>query len=196
MSDNIWNYEYEKGKVIKPGTLLLAEPFMADENFRRSVILICRHDEDGTHGLLLNKPIKLRIQDLLNNFPLDFDAKLLLGGPVGTDVIQTVHNQGILLPDSVKLSDGVFWGGNFEQLKKYIRLGTMKTQHVRFFLGYSGWTPGQLEEELKENSWIIADGASDALFYSSSNTMWQDVLTKMGGIYKTMAGYPESPILN
>ncbi len=197
MSESIWSFELEKHKKIKPGTLLLAEPFMEDENFKRAVILVGKHDKDGTHGFLLNKPIKLRVQDLLNNFPLDFDAKLFLGGPVGTDIIQTLHNQGSLLPDSMQISDGVFWGGDFEQIKKHIRQGNLKTQHIRFYLGYSGWSSGQIEEELNDNSWIIAEGeANEAIFYSETNNLWQSILNKMGGIYKTMAKYPESPILN
>ncbi len=196
MSEQIWSYELEKHKVIKPGSLLLAEPFMGDENFKRAVILICKHDKDGTDGLLLNKPIKLRIQDLLNNFPLDFDAKLLLGGPVGTDTIQALHNQGQLLPESTKISDGVFWGGDFEQIKKHIRQGNIKTQHIRFYLGYSGWSAGQLDEELNDNSWIISEGANQAIFYTETNMLWQSTLNNMGGIYKIMANYPESPILN
>jgi putative transcriptional regulator len=191
-----WSFEYEKDKRIGVGTLLLAEPFMDDDNFRRAVVLVCRHDADGTHGLLLNKPIDLRLQDVIENFPLGYDGKLLLGGPVGTDLIQVIHNRGTLIEGSMKIADGVYWGGNFEQIKKLIRQGTLTSAHLRFFIGYSGWDEGQLDLEVRDSSWIITTGANELLFYHSPSEMWKEKMQAMGGMYKAMALYPESPMLN
>lgn len=191
-----WSFEYEKDKRIGAGTLLLAEPFMDDDNFRRAVVLVCRHDADGTHGLLLNKPIDLRLQDVIENFPLGYDGKLLLGGPVGTDLIQVIHNRGTLIEGSMKIADGVYWGGNFEQIKKLIRQGTLTSAHLRFFIGYSGWDEGQLDLEVRDSSWIITTGANELLFYHSPSEMWKEKMQAMGGMYKAMALYPESPMLN
>lgn len=191
-----WSYEFEKGKQVKPGSLLLAEPFMDDDNFRRAVVLICRNDADGTHGLLLNKPVDLRLQDVIENFPLSYEGKLMLGGPVGTDLIQVIHNRGTLIEGSLKIAEGVYWGGNFEQIKKLIRQGTLTTAHLRFFIGYAGWDEGQLDAEIKDSSWIISTGANETLFYHHPENMWRLKLQSMGGVYKSMAGYPESPMLN
>jgi putative transcriptional regulator len=191
-----WSFEYEKDKRIGAGTLLLAEPFMDDDNFRRAVVLVCQHDADGTHGLLLNKPIDLRLQDVIENFPLGYDGKLLLGGPVGTDLIQVIHNRGTLIEGSMKIADGVYWGGNFEQIKKLIRQGTLTSAHLRFFIGYSGWDEGQLDLEVRDSSWIITTGANELLFYHSPSEMWKEKMQAMGGMYKAMALYPESPMLN
>lgn len=191
-----WSYEFEKAKVIKQGTLLLAEPFLEDENFRRAVVLVCRIDQQGTHGLLLNRPIDLRLQDVIENFPLDFNDKLYLGGPVGTDLIQVIHNRGTLIDGSMQIADGLFWGGDFEQIKKFIRNGTLTKAHLRFFIGYSGWDEGQLEIEVKDSSWIISTGANELIFHTQSKDMWQKKLSEMGGIYKFMASYPENPSLN
>lgn len=194
--EKIWNYDFEKGKGISSGSLLLAEPFMEDDNFKRAVVLVCRHDEDGTHGLLLNKPVDLRLQDVIEHFPLGYDGKLMLGGPVGMDLIQVIHNRGSLIEGSMEIADGVYWGGNFEQIKKYIRQGKLTSAHLRFFIGYSGWELGQLEEEVKDSSWIIATGANEVIFHNGFSEMWRNKMSAMGSVYKLMAGYPENPLLN
>lgn len=187
-----WNNEYESVQTIHAGSLLLAEPTMDDDYFREAVILICRHDHDGTHGLMLHHKLDERIQELVENFPLDFAGKVLLGGPVGHDLMQFVHNRGTLIPDSREISAGVFWGGNFEQLKKHIRAGQITENEVRFFVGYCGWDVGQLAEEIKENSWILVNGANRALFHTPTENLWKSILRNMGGIYQKMADEPEA----
>jgi putative transcriptional regulator len=200
MSDNpipIWSYEYEKNKPLEVGSLLLSEPFMWDENFKRTVILVCRHHSiEGTSGVILNKPVKLNLEDLLGNFPKGFGGKLYLGGPVGTDVIQIVHTMGHLLEGSVKLCEGVYWGGHFDQLKKLIRQGEITNKQVRFYIGYSGWDAKQLQDEMKENSWIIAPSKHEYIFNDDPDGIWRKIMNDMGGIYHTMANYPENPALN
>ena len=200
MSDKkaqIWNFEFERGKPLQPGSLLLSEPFMWDENFRRTVILVCRHHSvEGTSGVILNKPVKLELEDLLENFPKGFGGKLYLGGPVGTDMIQMVHTMGHKLTDSQKLCEGVYWGGNFDQLRKLIRQGEITRNHVRFYIGYSGWDAKQLQDEIKDNSWIIAQARHEYIFNEDPDSVWRKIMTDMGGLYQTMASYPENPNLN
>lgn len=198
MSDNesIWSYDFEKDKEIVPGRLLLSEPFMFDENFRRTVVLLCSHDdENGTVGVILNKPINLRLNDVVEEFP-QFKGKLYLGGPVATDTLQFIHSLGDEIEGSVKLSDHVYWGGNFEQLRTLVTAGKLKPDDVKFYLGYSGWETGQLLQEMKDNSWIIAKGNYKHIFQSDVNTLWKNVMKEMGGVYDTMANYPENPTLN
>ncbi|MBS1619734.1 MAG: YqgE/AlgH family protein [Bacteroidetes bacterium] len=195
--NTIWSYEYEKDKAIQPGSLLLSEPFMPDENFRRTVILVCRHHSvEGTSGVILNKPVQLSLDDLLDNFPKDFGGRLYLGGPVGTDMIQMVHTMGHKITDSTKLAEGLWWGGNFDQLKKLIRQGEITSNHVRFYIGYSGWEAQQLRDEIRDNSWIIAQARHEYVFDSDPDQLWRKIMNGMGGIYQTMAGYPENPNLN
>ena len=194
--EKIWSYEFEKSKGIKPGQLLLSEPFMLDENFRRTVVLVCEHDnENGTVGLIINKSINLRLNDVVEDFP-PFKAKLFLGGPVGTDTLQFLHSMGDEIEGSVKLSDQLYWGGNFEQLKLMIQTGKINPADIRFFLGYSGWGTGQLEQELKDNSWIIAKATHKGIFKIPNEDIWKETMKDMGGVYSTMAGYPENPALN
>jgi len=194
--EKIWGYEFEKDKGIKQGSLLLSEPFMMDENFRRTVVLVCEHNfENGTIGIILNKPIKLRMNEVVEDFP-PFKGKLYLGGPVGTDTMQFLHSLGDEIEGTVKLSEHLYWGGNFEQLKLLIKEGKIGPDDVHFFLGYSGWGVGQLEEEMKSNSWIVAKATHQHIFQTAPDDLWKAVMKNMGGLYDTMAGYPEDPLLN
>jgi putative transcriptional regulator len=148
--NKIWSYDFEKSKELKAGQLLLSEPFMPDENFRRTVVLVCEHTPDnGTVGLIINKPINLRLNDIMEDFPA-FKGKVFLGGPVGTDTLQFLHSLGNLVEGSVKLAENLYWGGNFEQIKMLMLEEKIKPNDIRFYLGYSGWTVGQLHSELKE----------------------------------------------
>lgn len=194
--DKVWSYDFEKHKTVKAGTLLLSEPFMFDENFRRTVVLVCSHTEaDGTVGVILNKPVNLRLNDVVEGFP-QFKGKLFLGGPVGTDTLQFVHSLGEEIEGCVKLSEHLYWGGDFGELIRLVKNGQVKPDDVRFYLGYSGWETGQLQQELEDNSWIIATGNYRHIFQSDHTQLWKNVMKEMGGVYETMAGYPENPILN
>jgi putative transcriptional regulator len=194
--ENIWSYEFERNKGLKAGQLLLSEPFMFDENFRRTVVLVCEHTtENGTVGLILNKPINLRLNDVVEGFPA-FKGKIFLGGPVGTDTMQFLHCLGHKIENSLKLADNLYWGGNFEQVKEMLGKGEIQIDQVRFFLGYSGWSAGQLEDELKENAWIITQATNQHIFSTPYDNLWKNTMKEMGGVYNTMAGYPENPGLN
>ena len=194
--EKIWSYEFEKSKELKAGQLLLSEPFMPDENFRRTVVLVCEHNhENGTVGLILNKPINLRLTEIMEDFP-PFKGKVFLGGPVGTDTLQFLHALGDQVDGSVQLAENLYWGGDFEQVKQLMRNETIKPDDIRFYLGYSGWTPGQLQGELKENAWIITQASNKQIFQTPYESLWREVMRNMGGIYSTMAGYPENPALN
>ncbi|HRN95370.1 MAG: YqgE/AlgH family protein [Chitinophagales bacterium] len=195
MSKNIWSYEYEKDKQITPGKLLLSEPFMLDENFSRTVVLVCEHDmENGTMGLILNKPVKIRLNEIVPTLP-PFAGKIYLGGPVGTDTMQFVHRLGEKIEGSVELADGLFWGGSFEQIKLLIENNNVKPDDIAFYIGYSGWGAEQIQDEMKSSSWIISQAKASYIFNYQDN-IWREALKEMGGIYATMAGYPENPILN
>lgn len=195
-NEKIWGYEFERTKQLNAGQLLLSEPFMHDENFKRTVVLICEHNTtNGTVGLIVNKPINLKLAEIVEEFP-PFKGKVFLGGPVGTDTLQFLHSLGDEIEGSIKLSDHLYWGGNFEQLKLMIKEGKIQANDIRFYLGYSGWAVGQLEQELKDNSWIINKATYKDIFQTPYDGLWREVMKNMGGIYSTMAGYPENPTLN
>jgi putative transcriptional regulator len=193
--NKIWSYDLEKGKKVGAGQMLLAEPFMLDDNFRRAVVLLCDHSvENGTVGIILNKPINLRMNDVMEGFP-DYTGRIFLGGPVSTDSLMFLHTNGDI-EGCNKLNEGLYWGGNFEQVKAMLQSGALNEKNIRFYLGYAGWSSDQLTEELKDNSWIIAKAEAAHIFKANEENLWHDILHSLGGVYTIMAGYPENPLLN
>ena len=182
--------------TIQPGKLLLAEPFMRDSHFKRTVVLLTDHGEGGSVGFILNKQIDSSIDDLVADFP-EFNSTVFYGGPVQTDTIHYIHNVGDLLDDSTRIADGVYWGGNFEKLKFLITAELIKPKNIRFFVGYSGWSEGQLQDELDANSWIVTPNATKELVFDQDvEALWKRVLKGLGGRYNVYSNYPTDPRLN
>ena len=177
------------------GNILIAEPFLAGSYFNRSIILLATYSENGAVGFILNKKVDYPVEDLFVDFP-DFDAEIHIGGPVGTDSIYFIHSLGDLIPGSIHIRENLYWGGDFEALKLQIKLGLVNPLQVRFFLGYSGWEAGQLEEEIGENSWLVADIPQADLMNIDENLMWVESVRSMGGKYTMWENFPENPSLN
>ena len=178
-------------KNAKCGQILLAEPFMVDPNFRRSVVLLCEHEKEGSLGFILNKILDIKINELITDFP-EFEANIYYGGPVQTDTIHYVHNVHNLLKDSQKVSKGVFWGGDFEKLKFLVDSNMITPDNIRFFVGYSGWSEDQLKEEIGIGSWVPAEMDSKYLFKSKHTNLWEKVMKKKGDIFSVISQVPES----
>lgn len=181
--------------IIKAGTILIAEPFMRDSPFKRSVVLICEHREDGTVGFILNKPIEMKIEDLIGDFP-EFEASVYYGGPVATDTIHYIHNVGDLLENSNEVTRGVYWGGDFEKLKFLVNSKLIKPENIKFFIGYTGWTGGQLDGEIEEGTWITDHMYANYAFKDGGEELWSTVLNNKGDTYTVIAQMPESPSFN
>lgn len=181
---------------LSKGDLLISEPFLPDPNFERSVILLCEHNEDGSIGFVLNKPMELQLKDVLEEVN-GFEKVLYRGGPVQEDTLHFIHRFGTSLEGSEEIGNGIYWGGNFEQLLSMINTKQLNPTDFLFFVGYSGWSPGQLENELKEESWIVHKNASPFdVFDSSAPNLWRKVLNNMGGKYRMFSNYPIDPRLN
>ncbi len=182
---------------VKPakGRILLSEPLMGDYFFGRSVVLLAEHNEEGSFGTILNKPISANFNDIVKDFP-DFDAPVYLGGPVDTENLFYVHTKGDLLPDSLEIIKGVFWGGDIGMLKEMMLLKTIQPKDIRFFIGYSGWAASQLDQELEKNSWIIARATSQKVFGIEPTIMWENIVNKMGEEYKYWKNFPVDPNAN
>ena len=177
---------------INIGSALIAEPFMYDHNFGRSVILICDHNEiDGTVGFVVNKKTPYKINQLIEDFP-EFDAPTFSGGPVETETLHYIHNVGDLLEGSVEITQGIYWGGHFDKLKFLIQSELIKPNNIRFFIGYSGWDAGQLEGELTHGSWILDEVYSNYIFKIKPNHLWSEILSNKGNTYSVIAQMPDS----
>jgi putative transcriptional regulator len=177
------------------GRLLVAEPFLTDRNFGRAVILLVEHNRKGSIGFILNKPLEMRVDEILPDFP-PFEQTVYLGGPVQRNQLFYIHTLGEKLEGSMKISDDIWWLGDFEQLKTEILEGAVTPNQVRFFAGYSGWESGQLNRELEEKSWFVAQSRLDLVFHDAKSRHWNRTLQTMGSKFAMMANYPENPSLN
>lgn len=179
----------------RQGSILIAEPFLAGSYFNRSIIILASFNENGAVGFILNKKVDFPVEDIFVDFP-DFDSEIHIGGPVGTDSVYFIHTLGDVIPESMHIAGNLYWGGDFETLKARINLGLVNSNQVRFFLGYSGWEAGQLEEEIRENSWLVASIPESELMTINEHSMWVDAVRSVGGKYKMWENFPENPSLN
>lgn len=181
---------------VEEGNLLLAQPFMLDPNFKRSVVLVCEHkNERGSLGFILNKPLHMNIQELISDFP-EIESSVYFGGPVATDTIHYIHDKGDLLEDSVEVYKGIFWGGNFERLKFLIENKLIKETNIQFFVGYSGWSEEQLIGELDSGSWVVAEMDSNYLFHKDESILWKKVMENKGSAYGVIGQMSDAHRLN
>lgn len=176
------------------GRILISEPLLNDSYFKRSVVLLTEHSEEGSVGFVLNKPIDIPITDIISDFPT-FETTLYVGGPVGKDTVHYIHTLGELIPNSVHVKDDIYWGGDFDQVKEYIREGLIQPSQIRFFLGYSGWSPNQLEGELENNAWLVSEVDSTKIMQPDED-MWKKILHSLGSHYKSWTNCPENPTMN
>jgi len=180
--------------IPNQGRVLISEPLLSDSYFKRSVVLITEHSEEGAVGFVLNKSIDIPLNEILADFP-KFKAKVYIGGPVAKDTVHFLHTLGELVPNSVHVIDNIYWGGDFNSLKELINEGIVKSSQVRFFLGYSGWSPKQLEEEIKNNAWLVTEVDSKKIMSAEKN-IWKKILNELGRKYKVWSNTPENPTMN
>ncbi|QGY45407.1 YqgE/AlgH family protein [Maribellus comscasis] len=177
------------------GRILIAEPFLSGNYFNRSVVLLVAHSSKGAVGFILNKRVEFPIHEVFPDFP-EFDAKVYLGGPVSTDSVYFIHKLGEQIPGSIHVLGNLYWGGDFVELKRQIKIGLLQPSDVRFFLGYSGWDSGQLEQEIKEDSWLVTDVEEEVVMRELNQASWADFVKKAGQRYTIWENFPENPSLN
>lgn len=178
------------------GRLLISEPFLMDPNFKRSVILITEHQEEGTVGFILNHSSTLLLKDVIPELE-DANFPVYLGGPVETDTIHFLHRCPDLITDGQEVVKGIFWGGNFESLKVLIDTNRINEEDIKFFIGYSGWGNEQLMKEMKENTWIASDEFhADVVFSNNEENLWREVIINLGPKYAHVSNFPQDPNLN
>ena len=179
----------EKGKV------LISEPFLLDNYFKRSIVLLTEHSEEGSVGFVLNKPVSIKISEVMNDFP-EVNASISLGGPVQTNTLHYIHTLGDIIPESIQVIDNIYWGGEFEVVKRLLETGNLNSSNIRFFLGYSGWQSNQLNEELEDNAWIITRIKPEEIMSPMNKYFWNKTLNRMGKKFQMWANFPENPQMN
>lgn len=180
----------------KKGKLLIAEPALTgDVSFNRSVVLIAEHNEEGSVGFILNKPLEYFINDLVTEIFIPF--RVYNGGPVEQDNLYFIHKVPHLISNSIEISDGIFWGGDFEKIIDLINEKEISEEDIRFFLGYSGWASLQLDEELSSKSWVVVKNEYQSeIIHKSTTAIWKEKMLQLGGDYLLWSNAPENPSLN
>lgn len=182
--------------IIHKGCLLYAEPsIIGDICFNRAVILITEYNAEGTVGFILNKPLGFSIDELVPELRERFPV--YNGGPVEQDNLYFIHNVPELIPHSLEISSGIYWGGNFDSAILHVNSGAIQPHNIRFFLGYSGWAPDQVETECESDSWIVTQNTFQSkLLTIPIEDLWKKQLVTMGTEYAVWSNAPEDPSLN
>ncbi len=187
-------FKVESKLPPEQGRVLIAEPFLPGDYFSRSTVLLVQCSAEGDVGFILNKPTDFLVKDLFKGFP-DFESNVFLGGPVSSDKLFFLHTLGEKIPDSLHISGQLYWSGDFEHLTALIRAGIVEETEVRFFLGYSGWSAGQLATEISDFSWVVIEPEMDTIL-SSDEKFWNESIKNIGGKALLWQNFPESPELN
>lgn len=182
--------------IPKKGDLLIAEPaIIGDISFNRSIVLLADHTHEGSIGFILNKPLEYNINDLVPEVEASF--KVYNGGPVEQDNLYFIHKVPQLIPNSIEISLGIFWGGDFSKVAELITNNTIDESDIRFFLGYSGWDTNQLETELKANSWLVTENIyKKNIIEKDYEFFWKEKMLEFGGEYSIWSNAPENPNYN
>ncbi len=182
-------------QVPERGSVLLSEPFIEDPFFKRTVVLLCEHNEEGSFGFVLNNYIDIELDQIVDEFP-HIPYSISVGGPVKNSNLFYIHTLGDLIPESVMIMEGLYFGGDFEVLKAKLIAGVVEWSAVRFFIGYSGWSANQLEEEMKEKSWFVTKVNKKTLMSTEDKDLWKSIMKKLGPRGKLIANLPVDPELN
>ncbi len=183
---------------LKPsrGKILLSEPFLVDDFFTRSVVLLCEHGPEGSFGFVLNNYTDLSFMDINPKFP-DIPIKISIGGPVKPEHLYFIHTLDNEQIGCQHILENIYLGGDFELVLNMLQVNSEVMDHVRFFLGYSGWTAGQLHDELEDKSWLVVPAPESSYIMDiSREEIWKDLMQSQGGVYKLMSKFPLDPRMN
>ena len=181
-----------KDKNIISGTLLISQPLIDDKRFNKKIIIITEHNNEGTLGFIINELTNIKILDLFKDFKI-INNLCYLGGPVDNNNLFYFHKKGNIINDSKKIFKNLYFGGNFNQIKEYIKSGIIKEDEICFFLGYCGWTKNQLELELKEKCWIVYN---KKINFIDNHLEWSELLIKYDEKYKIWINAQDDFYLN
>jgi putative transcriptional regulator len=180
---------------LAPGVLLIADPFLKDPNFMRTVVFLTEHREDGTIGFVLNRQYENTLDELLPEIE-GHKLPVYYGGPVQMNTIHFLHRYPEEVPGGIEIMKGIYWGGDFDKVIELINSGKLITERIRFYIGYSGWSKGQLETEMAEKTWLTVEATRRLIFHEQTEEIWKDSLRHMGGDYEMMVNFPIDPQLN
>lgn len=177
------------------GILLIADPFLKDPNFLRTVVFLCEHKDEGSFGFVLNRKYENTLDELIPELE-GHHLPVFYGGPVQMDTIHFLHQYPDEIPGGQEVINGVYWGGDFEAVVNLIKNEEIDFNKIRFYIGYSGWSNGQLSDEMNEKSWLTVMATRKLIFHRNYEEIWKDSLKHLGGDYEIMVNFPIDPQLN
>lgn len=182
--------------VPKAGNVLLSEPFLDDPYFGRKVVLLCEHNEEGSFGFVLNNFVDIDVDEVMDDLP-KLNTRISVGGPVKNGNLYYLHTRGDI-DESIAVVDGVYMGGDFDRIKNLLLSGELTSKDIRFFVGYSGWSPAQLQDEIRSRSWFVADADRNDIMRTDeeNETFWKRLISGMGEGFTHIANAPNDPSLN
>lgn len=184
---------FENNEEPMAGGFLLSDPFQGDPFFERAVVYLCQHDVDGTFGFVLNNPLALSLHDIIEQQGLK-DHALFIGGPVAKNQLFFLHNLGERIANSLACGHDIYFSGDFDSLIEYIDSNGCDAIKLKFFVGYSGWDENQLEEEIKEHSWIAVNNIPSSYVFEENHTaLWKSCMDLQGTKFKMIANFPKNP---
>jgi putative transcriptional regulator len=196
----LFNFNKLNSLSTEKGRILISDPFLNDDYFSNSVILLCESNEKRAFGLILNHYIDEELSDLMTKFTHinTSEFKISLGGPVDTDSIYYIHNRPDLIEGSINVFDNLYLGNgdNFDAIADLINSNKIIKNEIKFFLGYSGWTDGQLSEELERNSWFVGNLSAKTIMEYHETDIWKKTLEKMSEKHRVISNFPQNPMLN
>jgi len=179
------------------GNILISEPFLNDIYFQRSVVLLVEHTSNGSMGFVLNKKTDLIVNSFFSELDQYPDIPIYLGGPISPNRLFFIHSLGEhIIPEAIRITDNLFFDGDFDALKRYILNGHSTEGKVKFILGYSGWSKGQLGQEIDSHSWLVGNAAHENILKANGEKYWTNSMESLGNKYKTWTKYPKDPHLN
>lgn len=178
------------------GDLLIAEPsIIGDLSFNRAVILLADNNQLGAVGFIINKQLDYNLKDLVEDTECDFP--IYNGGPVEQDNLYFIHKSPELIPNSIEIAQGIFWGGDFSIVLDLINSGKISCEDIKFFLGYSGWDENQLDSELKSQAWLVTQNTyKNSIISECCEEFWKEKMLELGGNYSIWSNAPENPSYN
>lgn len=180
-------------KTIAKGNVLIAQPALSDYNFNRTVILVVDHNEHGTIGFILNRPLNQELNYFVSE--IRSNAVVYEGGPVETNNLYYLHNRPDLISNCEQISKDLYWSGDYEDVRKAINEGLIHSYQIRFYLGYSGWGENQLQDEVNDNAWIVVNNQVD-IFKNWDNNLWRQQMQNLGGEHLIWLNTPADPNMN
>ena len=182
--------DFVNGILPSKGSVLLSEPFLQDPHFERSVVLMCEHSDAESFGFVLNHTANVHLHELIDIAPTSIPV--FLGGPVAENGLFYLHTF-MDIESSEEILPGLFFGGDLTEIFELLNADENNKEKVRFFIGYSGWSKGQLTQEIKERAWICVNNITiETLLSVPVSTLWKKCMSVQGEQFQTFALFPKN----